>query len=58
MSWWGGGEGGKGVRLELEFQGQEDASILDVDGQGGGGLENWAIFMDIICVSSLTGFIT
>ena len=27
--------------------------ILDIDGQGGGGLENWTIFMDVICVSSL-----
>ena len=29
--------------------------MLDVDGQRGwGGLENWTIFMDVICVLSLT----
>ena len=30
--------------------------ILDVDRQGGGwgGLENWTIFVDVICVSSIT----
>ena len=44
------------VCLELEVQGQGDGRILDFDGQGGvGGLENWTIFMDVICVSSLRG---
>ena len=49
-------EEGGGVRLKLDVQCQEGGRILDVDGQGvkwGGGLENWTIFMDVTCVSSL-----
>ena len=30
----------KGVRLKLDVQGQEGGTVLDLDGQGGGGLEN------------------
>ena len=44
----------RAVRLKLYVQGQGGDRILDVDGQGGGTLENWTIFMDVICVSSLT----
>ena len=39
------------LRLKLDVQGKEGGRILDVDGQRG--LENWTIFMDVICVSSL-----
>ena len=42
-----------GFRLKLDVQGQGVGRISDVDGQGQGGLENWTIFMDVICVSSL-----
>ena len=54
--WRAGGGGGGGVRLKLDVQGQGGERILDVDRRGGagGGLENWTIFMDIICVSSQT----
>ena len=50
-------EGG-GIRLKLDVQGQGGRRMLDVAGQGGGGwggegLENWTIFMDVICVSFL-----
>ena len=45
--------GGGGIRLKLDVQGQGSARILDVDGQGKWGRENWIIFMDVICVSSL-----
>ena len=40
--------------LKLDVKGQEGGRVLDVDEQGGrvGGLENWTIFMDVICVSS------
>ena len=31
-------------RLKLDIQGQQVGGILDVDGQGGGSLENWTIF--------------
>ena len=49
------GEGGR-VRLKLDVQGQEIGGISDADRQDGvGGLENWRIFMDIICVLSLKG---
>ena len=41
------------VHLKLAVQGQGCRRILDVDGQGVEGLENWTIFMDVICVSSL-----
>ena len=43
-----------GARLELDVQGQGSGRILDVDGQWVWSLENWTIFMDVICVSSLT----
>ena len=37
--------GGEGFfRLKLDIQGQQVGGILDVDGQGGGSLENWTIF--------------
>ena len=44
--------------MKLAVQGQGDGKILDVAGQArreGGRvvLENWIIFMDVICVSSL-----
>ena len=43
--------------MNLNVQGQGVGRILDVDGQGVGGgggvVENWTIFMDVICVSSL-----
>ena len=39
--------------MKLDVEGQGGKRILDIDGQGGGGLENWSIFMDVICVSSL-----
>ena len=42
----------EGVRLKLRVQGQGGERTLDVDGQGGGGLKNWTVFMDVICVSS------
>ena len=44
------GEWGKDV------QGQGGGKILDVDGQGLRILENYTIFMDVICVSSLMIF--
>ena len=43
-------------RLKWDVQGQGSGRILDVMdkwGGGGGGPENWKIFMDVICVSSL-----
>ena len=51
--WGAGGFGGLGVRFKLDVQVQEGGRILDVDGQRGWGLENWTIFMDVICASSL-----
>ena len=42
-----------GVRLKLDVQGQGGAKILEADGQGDGGVENWTIFIEVICVSSL-----
>ena len=42
------------VRLKLDVQCQADRRISNVDGQGMGGLENWTVFMDVVCVSSLT----
>ena len=45
-----------GVHLKLVVQGQGGGRILYVIRQGGGGeggFENWTIFMDVICVSSL-----
>ena len=36
--------------MKLDFQGQGGGRILDVDV---GGLENWTVFMYVICVSSL-----
>ena len=42
------------VRLKLDFQGQEGGKMLDVAGQVGRGvLENWTVFLDVICVSLL-----
>ena len=38
----------------MDVQGQGGGRILDVDGQGGCCLENWTIFMEVMCVSSLT----
>ena len=48
------GRGGRGLKLDV--LGERGRRILDVVGQGRGvsGLENWQIFMDVICVSSLT----
>ena len=43
-----------GFFLKLDVQGQEGAIILDVDGLEVGGLENWTILMDVICVSIKT----
>ena len=41
----------------MDVQGQGGERILDVDGRGGvGGFENWIIFMDVIFVSTHTGF--
>ena len=41
--------------MKLDVQGQGGGRILDVDGQGGVvRLENWTIFMHVICVSSLS----
>ena len=39
----------------MAVQGQWGEKNMDVDGQGGGGgaLENWTIFMDVTCVTSL-----
>ena len=56
-----GGEGeGKGAEFgsKLDVQGQDGGRTSDIDGQGVGGLENWTIFMDVICVSSLTVFVS
>ena len=39
--------------MKVDVQDQGGGRTLDVDGQGGGGLENWIIFMNVICVSSL-----
>ena len=60
--WLSYGEGGA-VCLKLDVQGQGSGSILDIAeqgvcvcvcGRGGeGGPENWTIFMDVICVSSV-----
>ena len=42
----------------MDVQAQGSERILKVDGQGGwGGLENWIIFMDVICVSYLTSLL-
>ena len=46
------------ICLKLDAQGQGGGIILVVDGQKSGGIENWIIFMDVICVSSLTDKIT
>ena len=48
-----GGADGWGIRVKLDVQSQGDERILNVDGQGGGCIENWTILMDVICVSSL-----
>ena len=47
---------GDGVRMKLDVQGQGGGRILDVARQGVvlGGLENWTIFIDVICILSLT----
>ena len=44
---------GVGVCSNLDVQGQGSGKNLDVVEQGVGGLENWTIFMDVMCVSSL-----
>ena len=38
----------RGIRLKLDVQGEGGGRILGVGGQGGGSLENWTIFMDVI----------
>ena len=43
--------------IKLDVHGQESGKNLDLDGQGVGGLENWTIFMDVICVSFLKRFV-
>ena len=41
--------------MKLDVQGQGDGTTLDVDGEAGvGGLKNGTIFMNVLCVSSLT----
>ena len=37
--------------MKLDAPSQGGGRILDVNGQGVGGLENWIIFMDFICLS-------
>ena len=41
------------VSFEIGRPKSSGGRILGVHGQGVGGLENWTIFMDVICVSSL-----
>ena len=42
---------GRGVRSKLDARSQGGGRSLDVDDQRGlRGLENWTIFMDVICV--------
>ena len=48
--------GGRGGCLKWDVQVQGGGRILDIEGQGGVGLELWTIFMDVICVSSLINF--
>ena len=43
----------RGICLKLVVQGQGDRKILNVDELGVGGLGNWTIFMEVICVSFL-----
>ena len=43
-----------GLRSKLNVQGRGGGRISDVNGQRVGGLENWTIFMDVICLSSLS----
>ena len=50
-------KGGEGVHMKLDVHGQEIGKNVDLDGQGVGGLENWTIFMDVICVSFLKRFV-
>ena len=46
----------EGGRLKLDVQGQEGGRIFGRRWtRGVGGLKNWTIFMDVICVSSLIG---
>ena len=45
------------VRLKLYVQGQEGEKISDVYGQGVTSLENWTIFMDVICVLFLIAIV-
>ena len=41
--------------MKLVMEGEGGQRILEVDGQGGlGGIENWTVFMDVICASPLT----
>ena len=53
IDWLSFGEKEEGIRLKLDVQGQGGRIILDVDVQEGGGLQNWTIFTDVICASSL-----
>ena len=46
-----------GIRLKLDVQGQGGGRILDIDGHGVGGLERWTIFVDAMCVLSLTAIV-
>ena len=39
---------GGGVCLKSDVQGRRGGRILDEAGQGGRGLENWTIFMEVI----------
>ena len=41
----------EGVCLKLDVQGQGGGRISDVDGQGVRGLENWTLFLDVLCAS-------
>ena len=43
-----------GIRLNVDVQGQGGGRMLDVVWtRGMGGLENWTVFKDVTCVSSL-----
>ena len=42
----------EGSHLKWDAQGEQDGRILDVYGQEVRSLENWTIFMDVICVIS------
>ena len=44
---------GEWGHLKLNIQGQGGGRSWKVGGQGVGSLDNWTIFMDVICISSL-----